>query len=297
MEDHAPEDQTGSAVALLLAELPASRKTCIVDVGANPINEAPYSDLLRSGGCTVVGFEPQQDAFDALMKTKTDAETYYPFAVGDGARAKLKVFKSSGMTSVFEPYVEGLALLGQPGLAKVRNRIVFDTVALDTVTDLPAFDLLKIDIQGGEALVFQGAEKVMADCMVVIVELRYLRLYLEEPMMGGVDNELRRQGFTLHRFMFNKSVALPNSQSGRLKTKLVADQLVDGDGVYIRNIAEPEKLSDQQFIHLAILAASVFYSHSLVLFCLDELVRRGVAKPELPADYVTLLPEKLRTRR
>ena len=194
MEDHAPQDQPGPNVALLLAELPLNRKTCIVDVGANPINEAPYSDLLRRGGCTVVGFEPQADAFDALLKTKTDAETYFPYAVGDGRQAKLKVFKSSGMTSIFEPYVEGLALLGQPGLAKVRKRIVFDTVALDAISDLPEFDLLKIDIQGGETLVFQGGERVMAACMVVIVELRYLRLYLGEPMMGGVDNELRRKG-------------------------------------------------------------------------------------------------------
>lgn len=297
MEDHAPDDQAGTTVALLLAELRATRKTCIVDVGANPINEAPYSDLLRRGGCTVVGFEPQQDAFDALMKTKTDAETYFPFAVGDGKQTTLKIFKSSGMTSIFEPYVNGLALLGISGLAKVRSRVVFDTVALDSVSDLPDFDLLKIDIQGGESLVFQGAERVMTDCMVVIVELRYLQLYLGEPMMGGVDSELRRQGFGLHRFMFNKAMALPNSQAGRLKGKQMADQLIDGDGVYIRNIAEPEKISDQQFIHLAILAASVFFSHSLVLFCLDELVRRGAALADLPARYVDLLPEKLRTRR
>ena len=297
MDDQAPQDPSGPNVALLLTELRPLRKTCIVDVGANPINEAPYSDLLRRGGCTVVGFEPQQDAFNALLQTKTEAETYFPLAVGDGRPASLKIFKSSGMTSIFEPYVEGLALLGQPGLAKVRKRITFDTVALDSVPDLPDFDLLKIDIQGGESLVFQGGARVMAACVVVIVELRYLRLYVDEPMMGGVDTELRRQGFGLHKFMFNKSVALPNSQSGRLKTKLMADQLIDGDGVYIRNIAQLETLTDQQLIHLAILAASVFFSHSLVLFCLDELVRRGVARPDLLAEYVGQLPEKLRSRR
>ena len=294
MEDHAPEDQTGNTVALLLTDLKADRKTCVVDVGANPINEAPYSDLLRAGGCTVVGFEPQQDAFEALLKTKTDAETYYPFAVGDGKPATLKIFKFSGMTSIFEPNVEMLKAMGIPGMAKVRDRVVFDTVALDSVADLPEFDLLKIDIQGGEALVFQGAKRLMADCVVVIVELRYLQLYLGEPMMGGVDSELRRHGFGLHRFMFNRTRALPNSQSARLKNRFVKDQLIDGDGVYIRNIAQPEKLSDQQFIHLAILAASVFHSHSLVLFCLDELVRRGVAQPDLPGRYVDLLPENLR---
>ena len=297
MEDQAPQDQTGLTVDLLLEKLHPARKTCIVDVGANPINEAPYSDLLRRGGCTVVGFEPQQDAYDALMKSKTDAETYYPFAVGDGSPANLKMFRSSGMTSIFEPYVKGLALLGRPSLVKVLRRIPFETVALDAVPDLPEFDLLKIDIQGGENLVFNGAERVLAACTVVIVELRYQRLYEEEPMMGGVDTELRRQGFGLHKFMFNKSLALPNSQSARLRSKLLADHLVDGDAVYIRNIAEPEKLSDQQLIHLALLAASVFFSHSLVLYCLDALVQRGIMDQDLPRAYADRLPEKLRSHR
>lgn len=54
--------QTPAYVALLLAELAPERPTTIVDVGANPINEAPYSGLLQAGGCHVIGFEPQAEA-------------------------------------------------------------------------------------------------------------------------------------------------------------------------------------------------------------------------------------------
>ena len=198
------------------------------------------------------------------------------------------------MTSIFQPYLPGLTAIGQRGWGKVLRQVEFDSVALDAIPDLGAMDLLKIDIQGGETLVFQGAETVLAAAVVVIVELRYLRLYEEEPMLGGVDCELRRQGFYLHKFMFNKSKALPNSQSARLNRKKVADQLVDGDGVYVRNIAEPERLSDEQLKHLAILASSVFSSHSLVLSCLDRLVERGVAAADLPARYVDTLPDNLR---
>ena len=92
----------------------------------------------------------------------------------------------------------------------------------------------------------------------------------------------------------NKSKALPNSQSARLNRKKVADQLVDGAGVYVRNIAEPERLSDDQLKHLAILAASVFSSHSLALSSLDRLVERGVVAADLPARYVDTLPDTLR---
>lgn len=281
-------------ILLLMKALRTERKTTVVDVGANPINEAPYSGLLAMGGCHVVGFEPQTDAYEALLKTKTKDETYFPFAVGTGETLDLRIYKSSGMTSIFAPYKPTIQLIGKKVLGRVLEKISFDTVALDSVTDLPEFDLMKIDIQGGETLVFQGAERVMGQCIAVIVELRYLRLYLGEPMLGGVDDELRRQGFYLHKFMFNKSFMLKNSQSGRLQADMVTDQLLDGDGIYLRNIAEPEHLSIEQLKHMAIMGASIFDSHSLVLFCLDELVARGAVPADLPAAYVDALPPQLR---
>ena len=283
-----------SAADLLLAELRPSRKTTIIDVGANPINAAPYADLLQKGGCHVIGFEPQADAFARLKLTKGSNETYYPFAVGTGEPQDLRIYRSSGMTSIFDPYLPGLRSVGMRSLGKVKEKIALDTVALDATADLPAFDLMKIDIQGGEALVFQGAERVMADCVAVIVELRYMRIYLGEPMVGGIDTELRRQGFYLHKFMFNMSKMLRNSQSDRLDKTQMADQLIDGDAIYLRNIAEPELLSTDQLKHLAILGGTVFDSHSLVLYCLDALVDRKAVSKHLPGAYVDLLPAQYR---
>lgn len=289
--------QTPAYVALLLAELAPERPTTIVDVGANPINEAPYSGLLHAGACHVIGFEPQAEAYAALQTSKTPAETYYPFAVGTGAAQTLRLYKNSGMTSVFDPYKPGLRMIGHQGWGKISGRVEFDTVALDQATDLPDFDLMKIDIQGAEVQVFQGAEKVMQSCIAVIVELRYLQIYKGEPMLGGVDTELRRQGFGLHKFMFNKSKMLIHSQAARVKTRRMLDQLLDGDAIYLRNIAEPDKLSVEQLKHMAVLAASVFDSHSLALYCLDALAARGTVAKDLASRYVDALPAHLRTEK
>jgi FkbM family methyltransferase len=273
-------------------DLPA--KTTVVDVGANPINGAPYAPLLQMGGCRVVGFEPQAEAFARLQTMQSTEETYFPHAVGDGRPMDLRIYKSSGMTSIFFPYTAALKTIGMGRGSIVRETIRMDTIALDDLADLPPVDLMKIDVQGAETLVFRHAERVLKNAVAVIVELRYLRLYENEPMLSGVDTELRRQGFYLHKFLFNKALMLPNSQSGRLIGRRLKDQLVDGDGVYVRNIAEPKAMSDLQLQHLGILAASVFSSHSLVLYCLDELVRRGAVPPDLPARYVDALPETLR---
>ena len=284
-----------SPLQVLLAHLPLTRRTRIVDVGANPnIGDPPYMALLRAGACDVVGFEPQPIAFAALATRKSDRETYFPFAVGDGSRKELKVYRSQGYTSVFEPYAPGFRVVGGKSWALIDERIEFDTVALDDQPQVGTFDLLKIDIQGGEYDVFRGAEASLKPAMAVIVELRYFPLYDGEPMMGGVDCELRRQGFVLHKLMFNQGKPLRNSQMGRLNNRLVRDQLIDGDAVYLRDLGLIDRYSDEQLAHLSVLGASVFGSHTVALHCLDELVRRKVVPADLPGSYVDSLPAELR---
>ena len=162
------------------------------------------------------------------------------------------------------------------------------------MADIVPFDLLKIDVQGGECDILRHGRDALKTATVVIVELRYFRLYENEPMMGGVDSELRAQGFELHKILLNRNRALRNSQQHRLRHRYVRDQLIDGDAVYLRDISRPEDYSDEQLVHLAILASSVFESHSLVLFCLDELARRKVVDATLPSDYVDVLPVEMR---
>lgn len=293
MPDPQPLPDLPPAARLLLRKLPFPRKTAIVDVGANPVTPAPYTPLLRAGGCTVTGFEPQPDAFAALQGMKGPDETYFPFAVGDGGRHDLHIFKDGGFTSLFPPYAPTYRSIARQRWSQLRSVEPIDTVALDDMPDLGPCDLLKIDIQGGEKMVFDHAVRSLAQTMAVVVELRYLQLYEGEPMLGGVDDSLRRQGFTLHKILFNKAISLPNSQRARLNRRRVMDQLVDGDAVYIRHPGTVADWTDGQVMHLALLAATVFESHSLVLWALDEAVRRGLCPVGLPAAYVDHLPDSL----
>ena len=280
--------------AFLLATLPFPRKTCICDVGANPVNVPPYAGLLSAGGCRVTGFEPNPVAFGQLMETKGADETYHNVAVGDGSELDLHLYDFATMTSIFPPHEAGYRAIGAERWGKVNAVEKMKTVAIDALDGLEPFDCLKIDIQGGEQLVFRNARRMLAEAVCVIVEARYMQLYENEPMIGGVDEELRAQGFMLHKFMFNKSRPMPNSQMRRLKRKLVLDQLVDGDAVYLRHPGRIGDWTEAQLCHGALLGAAVFSSHSFVLYCLDELVRRGAVNARTPARYVDALPSALR---
>jgi FkbM family methyltransferase len=279
---------------LLLRRLTLLRRTRILDVGANPLDEAPYADLLAAGGCDVLGFEPQAEAFARLDAAKGPFESYLPFAVGDGGERTLHIYRRSGFTSLFRPDTAATAALGAPGWSKVARKETLQTVAIDGDDRVGPFDLMKIDIQGGEVDVFLGAEKALKQATAVIVELRYFPIYRGEPMAGGVDAELRRQGFILHKFLFTKSRMIANSQAARLRERRMQDQAIDGDAVYLRRLEHLPDCNDDQLKHLCILAAGVFHSHSLVLHVLDLLVARGAVATDLPAAYADTLPSHMR---
>ncbi|MBC2837314.1 FkbM family methyltransferase [Paragemmobacter straminiformis] len=283
---------TASATRLLIEGLALARPTVVLDVGANPINDVPYKDLLKLGGCDVIGFEPQPEAFAKLQSIKSEREVYHPFAVGDGSEKELKIYYSDGMTSLFEPYTPAMQRLGRPRLGRVLSRVPMKTVALDEVEAIDAFDLLKIDIQGGEVDVFRGAAEKLKATVAVIVELRHFRLYEDEPMSAGVDEALRGSGFALHKYLFNKAMPLQNSQLHRLNFGSCRDQLIDGDAVYIRDLTRIDEIATEGLKHLAILASAVFDSQTVALICLDELVQRGALHASLPKRYVDRLPAR-----
>ena len=253
-------------VRCLLDGLGLGRLTRIVDVGANPFNDPPYLALLRAGHCAVTGFEPQEDALAKLNEAKGPHETYLPNAVGDGSEQTLRLYRSAGFTSIYPPDEPAMAFLGKPGWARVEREVPLTTVALDDCAGVAPFDLLKIDIQGGELGVFRGAKRLLSTALAVISEVRYYPLYEGEPMLGAVDQELRDQGFLLHKFMFNEARALASPEMQGLRFRRMKDQLVDGDAVYLRDLRDMSAVSDEDLAHLCVLAAAVFESHSLVLF-------------------------------
>jgi FkbM family methyltransferase len=286
--------KTKLPVGLLLRELPLTRRPKVVDIGANPMAaDAAHQPLLDLGACDVVGFEPQPVAFAELAKIKSDRETYLPYAVGDGRKRMLRVYQDHGMTSFLPAYEAGQKAIAMRPWSGLLEEIEFDTQRLDEA-GLGDFDLLKIDVQGAENEVLAHAARALAAATVVIVELRFFRLYEGEPMMGGVDTQLREMGFELHKFLFTKTRSLRNSQNARLRHRFFRDQILDGDAVYIKDVSKIEAFSDTQLMHLAVLASAVFESHSVTLFCLDHLAARGAIPANMAARYVDLLPADVR---
>lgn len=271
----------------LLEALQPERLTRVVDVGANPINDNPYKPLLDMGACEVFGFEPHPEAFEKLQEIKGEREHYFPFAVGDGKPGTLKVTQGSGFSSLLEPNENFWKYTGRyhRGM-KILDRIEVETKRLDDVDGLPEFDLLKIDIQGGETSVFDNGSKLLSGAMAVISEVAAIPLYKDQPLLDAQMASLRKVGFHLHKFLFFKSMRCTNPHSRNFPSRTHANQLVDGDAVFVRGLMDIEGLSDENLKHLAILADTVILSADLVTVALRELITRNKIDEAIADAYV-----------
>ncbi len=284
-------------LAYLREVLSPARPLRIADVGANPINTPDYDVLHQMGGAEIWGFEPDEDAFAALMETPQTGAHYVQKAVGKTGKATFYPHPRSGLGSLLKIDADAVSYLGHPGWATNQGQgIALETVALDDLSEkeLPKPDVLKIDIQGGELDVFQHGRAKLSEAVAVVTEVRFARIYENEALWADLDIELRSQGFALHKLMFTKAEPVGNSQRAKMRSPRMRNQLMDGDAVYIRDPMTLAGWSSDQVKQMAIAAAGMFDSLDITIWCLDELVRRESLPAEVPATFFAKLPKWLR---
>lgn len=284
---HAKSDNAAMTRLRQLAEaLAPERRTRVIDIGANPLDETPYSRLLRLNLCDVWGFEPQKEAYRQLVEAAGPHEKYVECAVGDGERSTLRVCQSSGMTSMLKPNQSAIDYLGRFEKAlKVAEHVEIATRRLDDL-NLPQADLLKIDIQGSECAVFRNGRTMLSGGVAVITEVAAIPLYEDQPLLDEQMRVLAESGYSLHKFLFFKSYVLNRKHGSRFRHRM-ASQLIDGDAVFIRNLLNLPGQETEWLKHLAILSDGVFQSLDLAVVVLTLLQERGVVDQSFVEYYVS----------
>jgi FkbM family methyltransferase len=273
----------------LLELLRPERLTAVVDVGANPIDgDPPYKTLLAKRGCRVVGFEPQPEALAILNTRKSDLETYLPDVIADGNPATLRICSAAGMTSLYKPAAKILNHFRSfPEWGTVVKEISVSTTRLDNAIAENALDFLKIDIQGGELTAIENAPRCLAQAVAIQTEVSFLPLYEEQPTFAEIDQALRKFGFIPHTFAaINRRMIAPLFDEQNPYAAL--NQLLEADVVYVRDFTQPQRMSDEQLKHLAIIAHHCYRSFDLAMNCIVHLCQRQVIAAESIKHYAAL---------
>ena len=247
----------------------------VVDVGANPIDgPTPYAALLTGGQTTVVGFEPNLEALAKLNQHKGPGETYLPYAVADGQRHTLHHCAMPGLTSLLEPNAAVFSLFSPfPAWSQVTRKQEIDTVRLDDVPETDGLDLLKIDIQGGELMVFQNALSRLQAGLVIHTEVEFMPHYINQPLFADVDIFLRAQGYMLHKL----EPVVTRDYAPILLGKdpyTGHSQIFWADAIYMRDVTRLDLLTPEQLLRMAVIVYDCYRSVDLALVLLREHDRR-----------------------
>lgn len=202
----------------------------VLDVGANI---GQYGAALRASGYTgrIISCEPLSDAYPHLERRASGDPRWTTLntAVGtEPGEIEINVSANSYSSSIL-PMTDAHSLAA-PGSEYVRA----EKVAVTTVADLllaelvdPAKSLLKIDTQGYEGQVLDGAGDTLSSFAAVQLELSMVPLYDGQPMFDDLVARMQAAGFGI----FALEGGFSDPRTGRM---------LQCDGFFVRDELMPD---------------------------------------------------------
>jgi FkbM family methyltransferase len=172
-----------------------------IDVGARAGIGDPLVALAPN--TRIYGFEPNAEECARLNESAAPTVEYIPIALWSMTGQQTFHIAEDPMCSSIYPPVEALAA-ERPRLELMRTR-ERTTIEVRTIDDwaqergVDRLDYAKLDAQGAELAILQGAERMLTGVRAVKIEVQFNPLYEGVPIFGEVDRHLRVQGFQLWR--------------------------------------------------------------------------------------------------
>ncbi len=172
----------------------------VLDVGAN---EGQFGSQLREMGYggEIISFEPLASAFEQLSRTAyiDGAWRALPIALGaDNSQALLNVAGNSQSSSLLDMLP---AHRQASSSSKFTGQQVADVRTLDSLMSQlcpqPRNICLKIDTQGFEMQVLEGAAQSLPQIATLQLEMSLVPLYRDAPLFADMLAHLTSQGFEL----------------------------------------------------------------------------------------------------
>lgn len=252
----------------------------LIDVGSlggvHPVAE-PAAALIQA-----LCFEPDEEAFRALERQYASPAPYAAVKVmrdalgGTNSSARdLYVAKVPTNTSLLEPNPRFISRYRADKFT-VDRVIKVATRPLDELASPPFGEILKLDTQGSEHEIMQGAARLLGErCVAVFVEVEFFQVYREQKTLSDIDVLLRSYGFSLYG-LYPHYRSTKSMDPGREHTE---ERLMWADAVFFKDPFDDlnaRKTLSPRAIDCLILAAWLtgFYDFAI------ELTQKCVSETE-----------------
>jgi FkbM family methyltransferase len=189
----------------------------IVDVGANT---GQYGLFVRRAGYNgpILSFEPMKTEHELLLRrSKSDSKWTIapPMAIGDhDGLIEINIASNSGSSSLL-PMLE-LHMEAAPESAYIGTESVqicrLDTIVKKLVDDTCQNLFLKIDVQGSEWSVLDGANETLSRVAGILCECSFTPLYSGEAQWLSLVQRIEGMGFEI----WGVSPGFSDERTGRL---------------------------------------------------------------------------------
>jgi FkbM family methyltransferase len=253
-------DGRGAADVLLAATKRDGMTLNFVDVGAR--NGSFILPPAYSACCRLVGFEPNEAEYQKLVAGDTDAKraglqeppfrdrAYFPVALWrEAAELDLTIPRGAGAVTLMGPAHVDMTLnlwrefdRGMTYYEKIQAPVKTLPVTCDSLDRLWAndpglIDVLKIDVEGAECAVLEGAASLLQDRRILLIRSEFLLTpyYREHVLLGHQQVFLDRLGYRLvaldvdHAPYCWKRTAIPQDLDRRFQYAGDAYYIVDPD--------------------------------------------------------------------
>jgi len=206
----------------------------LVDIGASGGFAPNWQPALKY--LNVIGFEPDEREYHNLALKSGQRVRYLNAALGrNQGLVDFYLTRKQQTSSVFKPHRAFLDQFPEASRFDIVETVKLKVDTLDHQCEsqkINNVDFIKMDCQGSELAIMQGASQMIKDQVIGIeVEVEYDQIYEGQPLFADVDVYLRTQGFYLfdlkNYFWKRTSGESLGSQRG---------QLVAADALYFRTV-------------------------------------------------------------
>ena len=267
-----------ASIALPIREALPHLNFSVLEIGARPMGEnEPFYDVVESfPGSTLVGFEVDDKLCKEMNEEAKPGYTYFSQAIG-GADEKTRFHNTMHpmCSSLLEPDTRIADLYNNMDFMLTHSITDLDTITLDTfakANNLGKIDFIKMDVQGPELYIFQAATEILKTVSFIVTEVEFIKIYHDQPLFGDISNFLSSQGFMFHKFLYLGGRALKPIVFG--DNINAPSQHMWSDAVFVRDINQLEKVSDEDLVKSAVLAFA-YGSPDLTYFFLRQFDERN----------------------
>jgi FkbM family methyltransferase len=222
----------------------------------------------------------------------------FPYYIGrDSREARFNLYMRPGESSRYKPNKRFAEVFAEDGFG-IKREVDVTSTSLDAVYSkevvaLP--DFLKLDTQGSELEILMGADRVIANSVMIEVEVEFLEMYDGQPLFADVFKFMNQAGFDL--LYLNRVFG----QRAKIFKGITRGQLIFGDALFGRREDSLSNFSPAAIIKYILLLINYghldFAYHLLTLYPRIDgefpSLKRGIMKKGRVSPFRRLLASQI----